>query len=117
MALLSRVELDYLTAKRQFGTDYAYSIKSRLQKKLQQFASQELPILVEKGYLTEFCKLTENCKVSKDLVGVEGGEALYHQDVNIMFEREANTERGSPSLVGRGIANPMSERTRGFEIS
>src|SRR5215210_7367663 len=31
----------------------------------------------------------------------------------------SNTEtkmRGSPSLVGRGIANPMSERTRGFEI-
>jgi hypothetical protein len=26
-------------------------------------------------------------------------------DINIMFEREApNTERGSPSLVGRGIA-------------
>src|SRR5215213_6301326 len=25
-------------------------------------------------------------------------------------------ERGSPSLVGRGIANPMSERTRGFEL-
>ena len=25
--------------------------------------------------------------------------------------------RGSPSLAGRGIANPMSERTRGFEIS
>ena len=23
--------------------------------------------------------------------------------------------RGSPSLVGRGIANPMSARTRGFE--
>ena|SRR5215217_5394189 len=31
----------------------------------------------------------------------------------------SNTEtkmRGSPSLVGRGIANPMSERTRGFEL-
>ena len=47
-------------------------------------------------------------------------------DVNIMFESEAHTEpeldldsgseRGSPSLVGRGIANPMSERTRGFEL-
>jgi hypothetical protein len=37
-------------------------------------------------------------------------------DVNIMFESEAHTERGSPSLVGRGIANPMSERTRGFEM-
>ena len=24
-------------------------------------------------------------------------------------------ERGSPSLVGRGIANPMFERTRGLE--
>lgn len=24
-------------------------------------------------------------------------------------------ERGSPSLVGRGIANPMFARTRGFE--
>lgn len=24
-------------------------------------------------------------------------------------------ERGSPSLVGRGIANPMFGRTRGFE--
>ena len=24
-------------------------------------------------------------------------------------------ERGSPSLVGRGIANPMSARTRGFK--
>ena len=37
-------------------------------------------------------------------------------DVNIMFESEPRvTERGSPSLVGRGIANPMSERTRGFE--
>ena len=43
-----------------------------------------------------------------------------------MFEDEAHTEtelnsgsdseRGSPSLVGRGIANPMSERTRGFEL-
>ena len=34
-----------------------------------------------------------------------------------MFESEPRvTERGSPSLVGRGIANPMSERTRGFEL-
>ena len=52
------------------------------------------------------------------------------RDVNIMFKEESeahteteldsgpvSTERGSPSLVGRGIANPMSERTRGFEMS
>ena len=29
-------------------------------------------------------------------------------DVNIMFESEAHTERGSPSLVGRGIAKTTS---------
>src|SRR5574338_786024 len=46
---------------------------------------------------------------------------------NLCGERESETERyysssfnetferGSPSLAGRGIANPMSERTRGFE--
>ena len=53
-------------------------------------------------------------------------EKTVRSDINIMFERVApNTERGSPSpavrtggnLVGRGIANPMSERTRGFEMS
>ncbi|MDQ3851903.1 MAG: hypothetical protein M3299_03605 [Thermoproteota archaeon] len=62
---LSRTELDYLTSKRQFGDDYGYTIKCRLQKKLQQFTSQELPILLQKGYLTEFRKpdLTENCKI------------------------------------------------------
>jgi len=62
LVFLSKAELDYLTAKRQFSTDYAYTIKSRLQHKLKFFASQELPLLVEKGYLTEFGKLTENCK-------------------------------------------------------
>jgi hypothetical protein len=54
--------------------------------------------LVEQGYLTEFCK------VSVDLVREEN-EKTVSSDVNIMFESEAHTERGSPSLVGRGIAN------------
>ena len=63
----------------------------------------------------------KKCKVSSDVVE----EEEKFSDVNIMFEGEPRvTERGSPSpavraggnLVGRGIANPMSERTRGFEI-
>jgi hypothetical protein len=33
-----------------------------------------------------------------------------------MFERQAHTERGSPSLVGRGIANPQEFSFRNFEI-
>ena len=36
---------------------------------------------------------------------------------NLIHETKDFIElRGSPSLVGRAIANPMSERTRGFEI-
>ncbi len=36
---------------------------------------------------------------------------------NLIHETKDFIElRGSPSLVGRGIANPMSERTRGFEL-
>src|SRR5215212_6221641 len=48
---------------RQFDDDYGYTIKSRLVKKINQFTNQELPLLIEKGYLdvTEFCKLTDNC--------------------------------------------------------
>ena len=72
----SKAELDYLTANRQFSEDYRYTIKSRLQKKAQQFAREELPLLVEQGYLDliEFCKLnlTENCKVSNALVAQAG---------------------------------------------
>jgi hypothetical protein len=36
---------------------------------------------------------------------------------DIIFSSTVEELRGSPSLVGRGIANPMSERTRGFEIA
>ena len=114
MTFLSKAERDYLLARDKNHHNY-YCVKSRLQKKLDIFTNQELPLLLEKGYLAEFCKqphqdLAENCKTSKDLLG--GFAALKY------------TERGSPrpavragsNLVGRGIANPMSERTRGFEL-
>jgi hypothetical protein len=68
---LSKAERDYLTSNREFGDEYAYTIRSRLVKKIKQFANQELPILNENGYLTEFCKLTDNCKVQR-----EGGSSL-----------------------------------------
>ena len=98
--LPSGAELDYLTAKRQFSDEYSYTIKCRLQKKIERTAKEELSLLVEQGYLTEFCN------VSSDLVREEN-EKIVSSDVNIMFESEAHTERGSPSLVGHGIANPQ----------
>jgi hypothetical protein len=60
VALLSKAKRDYLVSKDQVKHDY-YCVKSRLQKKLKVFSSQELPLLIEKGYLAEFCKLAENC--------------------------------------------------------
>jgi hypothetical protein len=62
---LSKAERDSLTSSRQFDDDYSYTIKSRLIKKIIQFTNQELPLLIEKGYLTEVCKLTDNCKVQQ----------------------------------------------------
>jgi hypothetical protein len=61
MVLLSKAERDYLAAKRQFNEDYSYTIKCRLVKKLNKFTNEEMPLLLAKGYLTEFRKLTENC--------------------------------------------------------
>ena len=70
-------------------------------KKLERTAKEELSLLVEQGYLTEFWK------VSSDFVREEN-EKIVSSDVNnIMFEIEAHTERGSPSLVGGGSANPQ----------
>jgi hypothetical protein len=60
---LSKAERDYLTANPEISGGYSRVIKSRLQKKIQRFAMEELPILVEKGYLdvTEFRNVTGNC--------------------------------------------------------
>jgi hypothetical protein len=48
---LSKAELDYLTAKRQFGDRYSRTIKSRLQRKIERFANEELPLLIDKGLI------------------------------------------------------------------
>jgi hypothetical protein len=52
------------------------------------------------------------------------GHGISSNDI-IISKLQKSEERGSPrpavragsNLVGRGIANPMSERTRGFEMS
>lgn len=67
--LLSKAELAYLKDSRQFSAEYASTIRYRLNKKLRQFATEELPTLLQSGYLlTEFrhaydSSLTENCQV------------------------------------------------------
>ena len=83
---LKQAERDYLTANFEISGGYSRVIKSRLQKKIQRFAMEELPILVEKGYLdvTEFRNVTENCNVSNPLVAqpAERGFVVEKRDEN-----------------------------------
>ena len=79
---LSKAELDYLTSKQQFSDGYSRTIKSRLQKKVERFASEELPLLIDKGLIpssildaicvTKFRNgsVTENCN------NVERGDSM-----------------------------------------
>ena len=52
---LSKAERDYLLGKDQANHDYV-CIKSRLNKKLKVFVDQELPLLLEKGYLSDIAE-------------------------------------------------------------
>jgi hypothetical protein len=116
-------------------------IRYKLRKKIKQFYSVELPLLVDKGYVAPqpLVVASNSGGVAANDCGVASGShdgttgAIIKigpiRDINIISEGESeahteteynsgsvSTERGSPSLVGRGIANPMSERTRGFEM-
>jgi hypothetical protein len=115
VALLSKLERDLLLNTREINKTQQRYIRYKLRKKIKQFYNVELPLLIEKGYVIGVAANTNGVAAgSHDGGAIKIGPI---SDINIMFESEApNTERGSPSLVGRGIANPMSERTRGFEI-
>jgi len=49
--LLTRTELDFFTRKERIHKPQKWCIKSRLHKKVKEFADKELPVLIEKGLL------------------------------------------------------------------
>ena len=106
---LSKAERDYLTTSSEISGGYSRVIKSRLQKKLEVFVNQELPILVEKGYLdvTEFRNVTGNCNA---LVAQPGRARLS-------FENTRNNENISPSRdlnPGPKVFATFPEKERGI---
>jgi hypothetical protein len=74
---LSKAERDYLVASDQINHDY-YCVKSRLLKKLKVFVDQELPLLIENGYLAENCKLAENCNILNEPNRASQSFAISH---------------------------------------
>jgi hypothetical protein len=96
-------EKAYLSGTREFTKAQQRYIRCRLNKKVI-LLSEELKSI---GTLIDLpSSVAANCSsVAAFCNAQRRGQEL--SDVNIMFERQApNTERGSPSLVGRGIANP-----------
>ena len=105
---LSKVEKAYLNGTTEFTKPQIRYIKCRLKKKLRRLDEQ-------------------GCNAATLLQRLEAQRLQqptirsFREEISsnniIISNSDSNTERGSPSLVGRGIANPMSERTRGFEMS
>ena len=112
LVLLIRSEMEWLTGAKQISSAYERQLRSRLNRKLSVFQNLELPLLMRRRFnvTTGSHSVTAGCRGEPK--GTYGQEI---SDVNIDREANALNGRGSPSLVGRGIANPMSERTRGFK--
>jgi hypothetical protein len=84
-------------------------MKSMIKAKLETYVSLELLLLQSKGYISSISSDSNTVNANSNFPAE--AERYYSSSINETFGR------GSPSLAGRGIANPMSERTRGFEFS
>ena len=83
---LSKAERDYLLGKDKASHDYV-CVKSRLNKKLKVFVDQELPLLLERGYLSdiaEFRNIADFRNTSNSLVAqpAERGFVVEKRDEN-----------------------------------
>ena len=83
---LSKAERDYLLDIDQASHDYV-CVKSRLNKKLKVFVDQELPLLLEKGYLSdiaEFRNIADFRNAPNGLVAqpAERGSVVEKRDEN-----------------------------------
>jgi hypothetical protein len=95
----------------------ARCIRSRLKKKLRLVGLEEAPLSPLSQ--SHFCKAaSENCNGPNSLPPLRTSDNLIHETKDFIELRGSPrpVKKTGGSLVGRGIANPMSERTRGFEM-
>src|SRR5215210_364062 len=110
MRVLNPVEEAYLSGTRDFTKAQQRYIRYRLKKKLmlldesRDAAAAQLLRRLDNDYEGRRKKEEPTCPCGQG------------SSNNIIVSNTETKVRGSPSLVGRGIANPMSERTRGFEM-
>jgi hypothetical protein len=99
-------------ANSEISGGYSRVIKSRLQKKIEILVNQELPMLIEKGYLdvTEFRNVTENRNALVAQLAV-GGFGYDHQNKNEnispRWDLNPRPKVSAPPIKGeRGITKP-----------
>jgi hypothetical protein len=117
---LSKAERDYLLSagtSLQISDGYSRVIKSRLQKKIERFASEELPILIEKGFILSSMLpanvVTEirNRSVAKNCNSVEG-EGSHDHNLH-----DNKSSAGSGNFVPfTGSSNPSVLSDMGLAI-
>jgi hypothetical protein len=117
---LSKAERDYLLSagtSLQISDGYSRVIKSRLQKKIERFASEELPILIEKGFILSSMLpanvVTEirNRSVAKNCNSVEG-EGSHDHNLH-----DNKSSAGSGNFVPfTGSSNPRVLSDMGLAI-
>jgi hypothetical protein len=72
-------------------------------------------LVISKGFLVYNVLVTDSNFLLHRIIVDAGNGTVSSKDIIVSSNKKEGL-RGSPSLVGRGIANPMSERTRGFEM-
>ena len=117
----SPAEQAYLNGTREFTKAQQRYVKCRIKRKLQRCGITTAVA----AFMLKSCNAAAATPQPTTLETNEPTCPFGHEfgkDI-IISNVQSSDERGSPSLarargslVGRGIANPMSERTRGFEI-
>jgi hypothetical protein len=60
-ALLTKTELQWLNGNIQLSCGYERKIKSDIKKKIRILQEVELPLLMEKGFISQLTAVTSNC--------------------------------------------------------
>ena len=103
---LSKAERDYLLGKDQASHDYV-CVNSRLNKKLKVFVDQELPLLLEKGYLSDIAEFRNiaDFRNASDALVAQPGRGLLSREI----------ENKKKSLGGDLDPRPLPLGSRLFE--
>jgi hypothetical protein len=89
-ALLTKTELEWLNRNIQLSNAYQRKIKSDIKKKIRILQELELPLLIEKGFMSQTASVTSNCNAvtanpKNDTVGESLNSSFFLQKKFYLF--------------------------------